>query len=106
MAVTLQVVDGQAEQFKSLEKELVLGLNVANQIDVVRFVLEEVVWVFQLEAVKPAIKHEVFNIVQIKLLSLIIIQNKLINLLGDVVKLRAQVLLQRNSLCDYVATHS
>ena len=88
-----------------MEKELVLGLNVANQIDVVRFVLEEVVWVFQLEAVEPAIKHEVFNVVQIEFLSLIIIQNKLINLLGDVVKLRAQVLLQRNALGDDVATH-
>lgn len=89
MTVTLQVVSGQSKQFESLEKEFVLGLNVADQINVISFVLEEVVWVFQLEPVNPAIKHQVSDIVQVELLSLIIVQNKLINLLSDVVNLRA-----------------
>jgi hypothetical protein len=39
--------------------------------------------------VNPAIKHQVSDIVQVELLSLIIVQNKLINLLSDVVNLRA-----------------
>jgi len=89
VTVTLQVVSGQSKQFESLEKEFVLGLNVADQINVISFVLEEVVWVFQLEPVNPAIKHQVSDIVQVELLSLIIVQNKLINLLSDVVNLRA-----------------